>query len=321
MARTDFQSIVAAKSEDELIDIVLRKDEFRPELVEAAEKELKARRSNRPTESAKDAAAPTKTIVREVVQELKTSSQETEPTMGVYLAAVISFIMFPIWIIIVMFQGALSSFTDNSFLSILAISNFFVTVVRLVVGIGIYKLKPWGYNWGLGSAMLNLALMGLLYAGVGFDLFIFMAIAEGVVALALYNNRALFTEPAAVLEPSEDKTEPTVGKKAIEDLSPEYLANLNKLSELMKQEKERFMGKSLKGEIIDKLNDLIKSKEDGERLLSDYRTVFGNDLTNALIDLTSNYDAMKEYLKPFIVFEIVEAQFPHEIKLSVKTEK
>ena len=312
MVTTDFGNIAAAKSDDELIDIILKKDEFRLELVEAAEIELKKRRGKRSTENPNLSNRP----ANEVIQELKVSSQEKEPTMGIYLAAVISFIMFPIWIVIVVAQGFVSLISDSSILAVLATSNFFVSMVRLVVGIGIYKLKPWGYNWGLGSALLNMVLMAYFSTQDGSGFFLFLTMTEAVVALALYTNRDLFNLPAAVIKPSEHKTEPPTSSETIQNLTPEYIASLVKLSELIKKESGRFIGKSLKAEIIGILNDTIKSKEDGKMLLASYRAEIGKSLTDDLMGLTSNYLSMKEYLKPLITFGIVEVEYPHDLKRS-----
>lgn len=72
--------------------------------------------------------------------------------------------------------------------------NTMVSIITIIIGAQVFKIKVWSYSWGIGTALLNL-IIDLRYAkenGVNSKLFfipIYLAIA-----FLLYSNERIFKE-------------------------------------------------------------------------------------------------------------------------------
>lgn len=85
-----FTELTSQKSKDELIHILINKDEYKLELVSAAENELK-KRAEKEFTSIPTSPSPT--------------SNELDTPFGIYLASILLFAFGPIWIVIGLFQA------------------------------------------------------------------------------------------------------------------------------------------------------------------------------------------------------------------------
>lgn len=72
---------------------------------------------------------------------------------------------------------------------------------------------------------------------------------------------------------------------------------------------------SKKSEISDLLNNICISKNECEKLLDNYANLYNSDLVSKLLNLSSSYEAKKTLIRPFIEYDIVEENFPHERKM------
>jgi hypothetical protein len=71
--------------------------------------------------------------------------------------------------------------------------NILVSFAGISFGIGILKLRKWGYDWGLGTAIINVFSVGYTYFFTSNSLlFLFLLIAELATAIMLYENRKQF---------------------------------------------------------------------------------------------------------------------------------
>lgn len=68
-----------------------------------------------------------------------------------------------------------------------------------------------------------------------------------------------------------------------------------------------------KNEILELLSGLITSKQESLGLIAAYEKYFGLDLIEELKGLSTNYGIIREYLEPFIKFDTVGKEYPHEM--------
>jgi len=83
------------------------------------------------------------------------SEEKKELSMGLIFVSVLTFVYAVVWLIISVMQAYLYTSNSSTETGMLFLWNFFVAVAFVVIGIGILKLKYWGYDWGLWSAVLN----------------------------------------------------------------------------------------------------------------------------------------------------------------------
>lgn len=300
-----YQNIAKEKTTEDLIGILLNKEEYKSKLVESAEQELKKRKEK---DSLTKPTLPTSPVSNTV-------NLQNEKPPGIYVAAIILFLFFPIWIFIAILQAGLSGITDDTGLGFLAIWNAFFAIASIVIAIGILQLEEWGYKWGLVSAIVNVLLFGYSYATEQSLLFAFFAVAEIIVAVSLYVNRSYFiprTEPiqSTDIEAPQNYEEEYIDP--IEKQNREYHQNITTLHKLIRKEKNSLFGSSKKQEIINLLSDLCTTKENADYLLITYDQQFHSDLVADIKKLTNSYDSMKQYLSPLIEIEIIEENFPHD---------
>lgn len=87
------------------------------------------------------------------------------------------------------------------------------------------------------------------------------------------------------------------------------------LKELIDKEKNKgVFDKSVRQELINRLEEICQSKNNCIQLLQEYQTKFNSDLIEDLKKLSSSYASIKESLYVFIKFEIIEPEFPHKTK-------
>ncbi|MBN2737445.1 MAG: hypothetical protein JXR70_10730 [Spirochaetales bacterium] len=75
--------------------------------------------------------------------------------MGLIFVSVLTFVYALIWLVISIMQAYIFESTASVETGVLFLWNFFIAIAFIAVGIGILKLKYWGYDWGLWSAVLN----------------------------------------------------------------------------------------------------------------------------------------------------------------------
>lgn len=314
MGNDKFEEIAKSKSDDELVDIIVCRDEYKEELVKAAETELRERKKKAKSSDARQKEAAPDLTNSQKQQAL--SSELNERTPGIYLASIISFLLFPIWILMALAQSGAAALHDDSGIGFLAMLNVFVSIARLVFGIGIYNMKPWGYNWGLGTSVINFVFLGI-QAISGDSMFLgFLAVSEGIVGVSLYLNKSLFyqdgeelLEVSSVKMPDMFSSKTDISNSDIDEAAKDERLNL--LSEMIKQEKNNYFGKSSKDKILRLLELQISSKSKALELLDDYSSMGSSDLIEDLKSLTSSYEGKKEYLNLFIRFEVVAPDYPH----------
>jgi RDD family len=85
------------------------------------------------------------------------------------------------------------------------------------------------------------------------------------------------------------------------------------LNDLLTKQKKLIVVNDHKEEIIKILAQLILTKEDAIFIINLYKEKFDKNLINELKSLTKSYSEMKFYLSVFIIYEIVQGEYPHEI--------
>ena len=116
-------------------------------------------------------------------------------TVGIIMSAIILFLTSIIWLLIGFSQTFYSTVSDSSSVGILGLWNIVISFACIAFGIGILLLKKWGYNWGLGTAVINIIWFGYSFLFLNASLLIlFLLIAEIVTAVMLYSNRKQFVE-------------------------------------------------------------------------------------------------------------------------------
>lgn len=297
----DFKDIVKSKTKDELVRIVINKDEYKSELVEAATDELKLR------DNEKIITPTTPTIINAPIYKTK------ETPFGVYLAGILHFLTGPIWFFVGFLQAGASAITDDTTTGMLAMWNIIVAILSIVFGIGIIKGRKWGYEWGLGTAVINILWFGYLYMESQSMFFGFLILLEVIVTFALLANKGYFL-PTPVIEGVEIKSPENFTNKAPtkeEKQNNDYKQNVIRLNELIRADKKSIFGSSNTDEIRNLIIELCANKENAEYLLTVYRQLFMIDLIEDLKGLTSSYSDIKENCQRFIELGIVTKEYPH----------
>ncbi len=84
------------------------------------------------------------------------------------------------------------------------------------------------------------------------------------------------------------------------------------LRKLILRQKQSIFGKN-KNEMLELLSRLITTRQKGLDIIGAYEKQFGVNIIDELKSLSNNYGTIKEYLKQFIEFEIVENEHPHRM--------
>lgn len=302
---TDFAQIVKNKTKDELVRIVLNKDEFKNELVEAAIEELK-QRDKEIIDSAK--------VVIDNSKIANPSMQPNETPFGVYLASILFFTTSFIWVYISLSQAGHSTFTDDTSSGLKSIWNIFSSILSIVFGVGILKGKKWGYEWGLGTAILSTLWFGFNYWESKSMLLLFLIIADIVIIASLLLNKDYFIK--TVLVPNNLKVKAPIvftdnnTNTKINDKS--YKTFVLKLNGLIIADKKSLIGNSKSKAIRDLIRDLCPDNDASQHLIKVYQEIYSSDLIDELKALSSNYSAIAEYLETFIEHNILTKQYPHD---------
>jgi hypothetical protein len=123
-----------------------------------------------------------------------------EKTTGVIMSAIIIFLTVPLWFFIALIQAGVAVAGEGDGLGLLAIYNILITLGSIAIGVGILKLRKWGYNWGLGSALLNTLWFGLQFNETGSLFFAFLISLEIMIVVLLFSNRRHFDTETIVKE-------------------------------------------------------------------------------------------------------------------------
>lgn len=293
----DFKKIVKEKTKDDLIRIVVNKEEYKNELVEAAEDELRLR-------DKEQTSIPSEKLSPYIEQ-----SAVKEIPLGIYLASILFFLYAPLWFVIGNLQGMISAFQDNTVLAIGAMWNILMSILSIVLGIGILKGSKWGYEWGLGTAIVNILWFGYWYFQKEETMFYaFLILLETIIAVALVINRDYFENTdSAGLESITIHSDNNYVERDISQLSI--------IHQSINTEKNKLFGGGMTDDIMSRINSLCKTREEAIHLLNTYNSFYKTDLIDDLKQLDSSYDAIKRNVSTFIDLDIIEEKYPHNSKL------
>lgn len=116
-------------------------------------------------------------------------------TAGIILASVLLFLTSLFWLVFGILQVGFSAI-DNE-LGNMGIWNILVSLACIGFGIGILMRKKWGYNWGLGTALINAIIFGYNFLFVDGSFFILlMLLLDTLTVILLYANRERFKDKA-----------------------------------------------------------------------------------------------------------------------------
>ena len=191
--------------------------------------------------------------------------------------------------------------------------NIIVAILSIVFGIGIIKGRKWGYEWGVGTALINILWFGYLYMDTQSMFFGFLILLEIIVTIALLTSKEYFL-PSVIFEDIEIKALNNFTNKELtkeEKQNKDYKQNVLRLNGLIQGDKKSIFGSSNSNEIRKLIDELCTEKERAEYLLMVYRQMFTSDLVEDLKKLTSNYSDIKENCKRFIEYGIVTMEYPH----------
>jgi hypothetical protein len=227
----DFKDIVKNKTKDELVKIVINKDEYKNELVEAATVELRLRDNEKVTNTISPAIINTPT------------NKDKETPFGVYLAGILHFITGPIWFFVAFLQAGASAITDDTTTAFYSMWNIIVAILSIVFGIGIIKGRKWGYEWGLGTALLNILWFGYLYMDAQSMFFGFLILLEIIVTIALLTNKDFFL-PSQITSDVEIKAPNNFVNRELtkeERENTDYKQKIIQLNRLIQTDKKTFL--------------------------------------------------------------------------------
>ena len=304
-----FTTIAKGKSKDELIRIVVNKNEYKNELVEVVEAELRLRDKEKVS------------ILPNPTPQKVEAPKSKETPFSIYLAGILCFISGPIWFIIGFAQAGASAITDDTATALLSMWNIIIATVTIVIGIGILRGKKWGYEWGFGTAILGIIWFGFGYYGSESMFFIFLILLEIIIAISLRTNKEYFFGEITVLQnvtvrAPKNYVEQEISQDEKED--NDYKAKVLQLNTLLRIERKSLLVQIKDVEIRQLITELCRNKEEAEYLLMVYPQLFSNDLIEDLKKLSSNYAVIKEYCQNFIDLGIISKDYPHE-RLTQKT--
>ncbi len=153
----------------------------------------------------------------------------------------------------------------------------------------IIKGKKWGYDWGLGSAVINILWFTYLYTDTQSMFFIFVIILELIVAIMLISNKVYFDADPTIAQSVRIETlKPNAVKESSNkgQTNNEYQQDIVHLNTLIHSGKTGLFGSKNKNEIKELIEKLCATKEDAEHLLKAYAQLFMADLIEDLKQLT-----------------------------------
>lgn len=298
----DFNGIARQKTKDELVRILINKDEYKKELVDAAENELKLR----------DKEFHSAPVSQTAFQPLTT--QKIETPFGIYLAGILLFVTGPIWLGVGFLQAGASTLTNDATTGIISMWNILFAVLSIVFGVGILKGKKWGYDWGSGTAIINTLWFGYKYLETDWMFFAFLILIEIIILISLISNKQYFIG-LTVIQDIPIKSPNNFQQRELtkeEKENNEYRQQIIKLNSLIKSDKGSIFGSTNGQQIKELIGGLCDTKEKAEYLLFSYQQLFTVDLIDDLKKLSSNYDSIKEYCRVFIEKGVVSKNYPHE---------
>ena len=105
--------------------------------------------------------------------------------------------------------------------------------------------------------------------------------------------------------------------EVLSEVEPDFNSNIediiSNIKQLIDKDKNNFL-MSYVNEIKQNLNDSCTTKAICITLIEGYNSNYNSDLINDLKNLSTNYRVIKEILNVFIQFDIVEENYPHELK-------
>lgn len=114
-----------------------------------------------------------------------------ESLEGVKIAAILFFIESGIWGLISLFQLFYVFSYGNSETALLVGWNIVMTVGGIFIGIGVWKRRKWGYNWGIGTSTIGLIWYSIEVLSIqNYFLLIFIPIYIAIIILLKKNKSA-----------------------------------------------------------------------------------------------------------------------------------
>ena len=115
-------------------------------------------------------------------------------------------------------------------------------------------------------------------------------------------------EKNTILGSNEGKIELEEGTQSLKNENLELIISIN--LEIEKTRKGFFV--EFNSNLANLLQSNIKDDVEARAIINEYSEHYKTGLIKELIGLTSSYDEIKEYLKPFIDFGIVSNKYPHD---------
>lgn len=119
-------------------------------------------------------------------------------------------------------------------------------------------------------------------------------------------------ERGILSEEEFNKEKHKILKNEVEINSEQQISAVHRLNKLIKDNKSKLIDSNI-AIIRNELAEICTSKDKSIQLIIDYDKTFHKNLIKTLIELSTNYNSIKETLKPFIEFGIVKSTYPHEV--------
>lgn len=281
--------VIKTKTDDALIHILVYKDEYKDHIVEAAAEELRLRKKT-------NASSPSSAGI------VHPAPTPKDAPLALYFAGILFLVCAPLVAFLAFLQAAASTVADDEGIAVRSMWNFICAVLYVTFGIGIFKRARWGYNWGLGTAIVNFIWFGFLFTQDPNVWLLFVVLLQTVIAVCLLSCKDYFgMKPGMVaLEMKQSMT-----------ITQEYDKKLIELHSLIEQEQKSFFGTGNADRIRELTREFSETVDKAEVFLRVYRERFGVDLIEDLKQLTNSYEGIRAYCRTFIDLNMVSGEFPH----------
>lgn len=285
-------NLIRTKTDEELVHILVYKDEYKDHIVDAATEELRLREKGK-------ASSQDSVSVVYPAQRVK----HNNASLPLYFAGILFLVCAPVVGFLAFSQAAASAVTNDDGVAALSMWNFLCSILYVTFGIGILQRARWGYSWGLGTAIINFILFGFSFVQ-GPDVWtLFVVIIQTIIAVCLLSSKDYFEMKPRMVAQAARQFMP---------ITEEYDKKLIELHLLIGDEQKSFFGTGKAERIRQLTQEFSETIDKAEQLLRIYRERFGTDLIDDLKQLTNSYEGIKAYCKSFIDLKIVSPEFPHD---------
>ncbi|MES2396827.1 MAG: zinc ribbon domain-containing protein, partial [Bacteroidota bacterium] len=173
-----------------------------------------------------------------------------EMPVGIIMSAIMYFISAFLWFFIGSAQATISNIVPNNNIGAVGFWNIIISFVCIAIGIGILQSKKWSYDWGLGTAILNVLLLGYYYSENNSNFILFLLLIEVATIILLFSNREYFTKTST-------KTRPNIDIRVLSDEN-KFSGTLHDL--IIAEQNSFFGGNSM--ELLSLLKNACKTKSE-----------------------------------------------------------